>query len=264
MGHSRTSRLYAPKSSHQTKTAQKIHPRPTMKSSKIDDVRVTWPRTGLGPPILSKNIEIGRMLRLAKAGPRDVFYDLGCGWAQNLIIAATEFNVKKCVGVERDKRRYHKAVQRAKARNLSSKIRIIRGNFEDMIDGVLTDEDIKQATIVFYGLSTSADFLERLSDKMRRNARLVYYYNTLFPEIKADAMDYPFYLSKHPFTRAVSERDWLDSIIRKERSSLNHGRKPSTGELWAELAHDYAYWWLQRKSAQPKAHLNSTPLHTPL
>ena len=226
-----------------------------MNNSKIDDVRVTWPRSGLGPPILFTNIDIRRMLRLSKAGPWDVFYDLGCGWAQNLIIAATEFNVKKCVGVERDKRRYHKAVQRVKARNLSSKIRIIRGNFEDMIDGVLTDEDIKQATIVFYGLSTSADFLERLSDKMRRNARLVYYYNTLFPEIKADAMDYPFYLSKHPFTRPVSEHDWLDSIIRKEQSSLNHGRKPSTGELWDELAHDYDYWGLRSEVTLYRARL---------
>jgi len=226
-----------------------------LSNSKIDDVRVTWPRSGLGPPILFPNIDIRRMLRLARAGPRDVFYDLGCGWAQNLIIAATEFNVKKSVGVERDKRRYDKAVQRVKARNLSSKVRIIRGNFEDMIDGVLTDEDIKEATIAFYGLSTSADFLERLSDKMRRNARLVYYYNTLFPEIKADAMDYPFYLSKHPFTRPVSERDWLDSIIRKERSSLNTGRKPSTGELWDELTHDYDYWGLRGEVTWYRARL---------
>src|SRR5437867_464052 len=226
-----------------------------MTTSKDDDVRVTWPRTGLGPPILFTNIDIRRMLRLAKAGPQDVFYDLGCGWAQNLIIAATEFKVKKCVGVERDKRRYHKAVRRVKARNLSSKIRIIRGNFEDMIDGVLTDEDIREATIVFYGLSTSADFLERLSDQMRKHARLVYYYNTLFPEIKADAMDYPFYISKHPFTRPVSERDWLASIIGKEQSSLNHGRKPSTSELWDELTHDYDYWGLRGEVAGYRARL---------
>ncbi len=188
-----------------------------MSKSKIDDVRVTWPRTGLGPPILFTNIDIRRMLSLASAGPRDVFYDLGCGWAQNLIIAATEFNVKKCVGIERDKRRYHKAVQRVKTRKLSSRIRIIRGNFEDMVDGVLTGENINEATIVFYGLSTSADFLERLSDKMKKRTSLLYYYNTLFPEIKADSMDYPFYLSRHPFKRPSSEQDWLSSIVRKEK-----------------------------------------------
>ena len=226
-----------------------------MTISKIDDVRVTWPRTGLGPPILFTNIDIRRMLRLAKAGPRDVFYDLGCGWAQNLIVAATEFNVKKCVGVERDKRRYHKAVQRLKARSLTSKVRIIRGNFEDMIDGGLRDEDFKEATIVFYGLSTSADFLERLSEKMKKRTRLLYYYNTLFPEIKADAMDYPFYLSKHPFKRPSSERDWLTSIVRKEKSSLNNDRQPSTSELWDELTHDYDYWGLRSEVGRYKTRL---------
>ncbi len=216
-----------------------------MNNSKIDDVRVTWPKSGLGPPILFTNIDIRRMLRLARARRDDVFYDLGCGWAQNLIVAATEFGVRKCVGIERDKRRYLKAVQRVRARGLSPRIKIVRGNFEDLVDGTLAGEDIKEASIVFYGLSTSAEFLERLSNRLKKGARLAYYYNTLFPEIKADGSDYPFYVSTHPFTKPVSERDWLDSIIRKKKSTLKTGSKPSTKELWDELIHDYDYWGLR-------------------
>ncbi len=229
-----------------------------MNCSKIDDVKVTWPRSGLGPPILFTNIDIRRMLRLARARPRDVFYDMGCGWAQNLIIAATEFGVKKCVGIERDKRRHAKAVQRVKSRGLSSRIRIVRGNFEDLVDGALKGEDLKEATIVFYGLSTGPDFLERLSSKMRGRARLVYYYNTLFPEIKANKSDHPFYVSKHPFTRPVSERDWLASIIQKEKSTINTAREPSTNELWDELTHDYDYWGLRSEVGRYKARLRKT------
>jgi precorrin-6B methylase 2 len=229
-----------------------------LNNSKIDDVRVTWPKSGLGPPILFTNIDIRRMLRLLKAKPRDVFYDLGCGWAQNLIVAATEFGVRKCVGVERDKRRYHKAVQRVRARNLTSRIKIVQGNFEDLVDGMLAGEDVGAATIVFYGLSTSADFLERLSNSMKRGARLAYYYNTLFPEIKADRSDYPFYVSTHPFTRPVSERDWLDSIIRKEKSSLVPNGKPSTSELWDELTHDYDYWGLRGEVARYRSRLRNS------
>jgi precorrin-6B methylase 2 len=223
--------------------------------SKIDDVRVTWPRSGLGPPILFTNIDIRRMLRLARAKPNDVFYDLGCGWAQNLIVAATEFGLRKSVGIERDKRRYVKAVQRVRARKLSSRIKIVRGNFEDLVDGTLTGENVKEATIVFYGLSTSDDFLERLSSSMKRRARLVYYYNTLFPEIKADKSEYPFYVSTHPFTRPVSEHDWLDSIIRKDKSSLVPNGKPTTAELWDELAHDYDYWGLRGEVSRYRSRL---------
>jgi precorrin-6B methylase 2 len=229
-----------------------------LKQSKIDDVRVTWPRSGLGPPILFTNIDIRRMLHLARARENDVFYDLGCGWAQNLIVAATEFGVRRCVGIERDERRYRKAVQRVRARNLYSRIKIVKGNFEDLVDGTLKGEDINKATIMFYGLSTSAEFLERLSNNMRKGAQLVYYYNTLFPEIKADKSDYPFYLSKHPFTIPESERDWLDSIIRKERSSIIKGRKPSTEELWDELTHDYDYWGLRGEVAMYRTRLRKT------
>ena len=229
-----------------------------MTNSKIDDVRVTWPRSGLGPPILFTNIDIRRMLRLARAKPYDVFYDLGCGWAQNLIVAATELGVRKCVGIERDKRRYHKAMLRVKARSLSSRIKIVHGNFEDLVDGLLVGEDVSEATIVFYGLSTSADFLERLSSSMRRGSRLVYYYNTLFPEIKADRSDYPFYVSTHPFTRPFSEHDWLDSIIHKDKSSIVSIGKPSTSELWDELTHDYDYWGLRGEIPRYRSRLTKS------
>lgn len=202
------------------------------------------------------------MLRLARAKPDDVFYDLGCGWAQNLIVAATEFGVRKCVGIERDKRRYQKAIERVKARNLSSRVKIVRGDFEDLVDGVLVGEDVSEATIVFYGLSTSPDFLERLSSSMRRRAKLVYYYNTLFPEIKADRADHPFYVSTHPFTRPVSERDWLDSIIRKDKSSLAPNRQPSTSELWDELTHDYDYWGLRGEISRYRSRLRKSVRQT--
>ena len=55
------------------------------KGSKIDDIDTN--NGELGPAILFTNPEIRRMLKLAGAGQRDVFFDLGCGWGQNLIIA---------------------------------------------------------------------------------------------------------------------------------------------------------------------------------
>ena len=216
-----------------------------MKDSQIDDVRVSWPKSGLGPPILFTNIEIRRMLRLARARETDVFYDLGCGWAQNLIVAATEFGVKKCVGIERDKRRWLKARERVKARHLSTRIKIVRGHFEDLVDGEINQGDIEEATIVFYGLATSTELLERLSNTLKKGCRLVYYYNTLFPEIKADRSDHPFYVSIFPFKIPTSESDWLRSIIQKITSSLIPGSKPTTEELWDELSHDYDYWGLR-------------------
>ena len=65
-----------------------------LRRSLIDDVRASE-ETNSGPPILSTNQNIRKMLALAAVGKGDVFYDLGSGWGQNLIVALTEFGVRR-------------------------------------------------------------------------------------------------------------------------------------------------------------------------
>src|SRR5882672_2122716 len=76
-----------------------------------------------GPPMLFSYPEIRRMLKLVEAGKDDVFYDLGCGWGQNLIVAATEFGVRKCVGIEMLTHRFRKAKEFVSKRSLSKQIK---------------------------------------------------------------------------------------------------------------------------------------------
>lgn len=178
------------------------------------------------------------MLTLAKAGQNDIFYDLGCGWAQNLIIAAREFKVKRCIGVERLNPRYLKARQRIKRWSLSDRIKIIHGGFEDLIEGKFKEANIKDSTIILYALETTPELVDQFSEKIQEGCRLVYYYNALFPEIKPDAVDYPFYVSIFPFKRPSSELDWLSSVIQKDKSSLIQDTKLAVEELWDELYHD--------------------------
>ena len=68
----------------------------------------------------------------------------------------------------------------------SKRLRHLGSDIEDLVEGKLRGASIDEATIVLYALGTSSEFLESLSRKLRRGCRLVYYYNTLFPEIKAD------------------------------------------------------------------------------
>jgi cyclopropane fatty-acyl-phospholipid synthase-like methyltransferase len=84
----------------------------------------------LGPAIMFPNPEIRRMLNLAAVGPKDIFYDVGCGWAQNLIIALTEFDVKKAIGLENDSSRYEVASKRIKQLGLTKRCNIIKADLE--------------------------------------------------------------------------------------------------------------------------------------
>lgn len=184
------------------------------------------------------------MLDLARARKDDVFFDLGCGWAQNLIIAATEFGVKKCIGFESNESRYRKAKERVdawyrKRRSLSNRIDMIHGDLEELFEGEYKGENLKEATIVLYTLDTGDSILKRLSRTLAKGCRLVYYYHCLFPEIKPDRVNYPFFVSRVAFKKPVSELDWLRSIVQKRTSSIVPGARPTVDELWDELSHDY-------------------------
>lgn len=209
------------------------------RKSLINDVNLKPYYSEKGSPITSPNIEIRQMLTLAKAGKDDVIWDLGCGYAQNLIVATEEFEVKKCIGVERLKSRCRIANERIKRRSLSNKITIINNDYEDEIandDGV---EKFTDATIVLLFFDIDTEIVKFFSKKLQEKGRLVYRFIHLVPEIKPKDIKYPFCVSQRPFEHPNSELDWLESVIKKSKSSLSQEKQIETKELWDELLHDY-------------------------
>lgn len=226
-----------------------------IKKSKIDDVQIPKNKPFVGYPIIFTNQEIRKMLDLAKATHNDVFYDLGCGWGQNLIIANIEYNVKKTVGIELLKKRQLMALSRFKTNSISKPHSIVHGNLDDVLEDKLKGVNLQEATIIFYGLPSDTEFFEKLRRKLRRNSRLVYYYNCLFPEILPDVIDYPFYMSKFPFRQPKSEMQWLQSVIPKKKN-ISKNRKIVVKELWDELTHDYEVLGIRSDVKSYKKRLN--------
>jgi hypothetical protein len=223
-------------------------------SKLIDDVTILRQDFGdNGPPILFSNVDIRRMLSLARPKKDEIFYDLGCGWGQNLIIAATELGFKKCVGIEKIRSRSEKARRRVErlARHgkvAPDQILVHTGLFEDVVADRVDGIDIREATIIFYGLSTDKEIFDLLDERLtegKKGCRLVNYYdNGLFPEALYDRIDHPFYLFQHPFKPPPSSIDWLKRIYGEKRPKATHN------ELWQELAHDYQTLGLTRKETR--------------
>jgi precorrin-6B methylase 2 len=193
----------------------------------------------LGPAILFPNPEIRRMMELAEVGPEDVFYDLGCGWGQNLIIAVTEYHAKKAVGLESDSSRHEKASERIKKWGVSDRCYVVKEKFEKVLNGKSKNADLSEATVLFYGLSTTPSFLLKLKKRLRNGCRLIYYYNCMFPEVMPEKSIYPFLVSTFPFENTRSERDWLLMVTGKRKSSFQLDKIPTIPELWDELHHDH-------------------------
>jgi len=101
------------------------------------------------------------MLKLAKAGPEDIVYDLGCGDGRILILAVKEFNVKKAVGIELDRERYKLALSRVREEGVEDRIEVLQGDFFNAYIG--------DATVVTLFLLTSVN--EMLKPKFERELR---------------------------------------------------------------------------------------------
>lgn len=210
--------------------------------SLIDDVTLE-DEDVKGEPILFTNQEIRKMLRLVNIKKGDIFYDLGSGWGQNLILALTESDADKVVGIEQDRERRDVSLKRLDrwARSypaLKGRYRLVPGDFESLLEGELEGASLREATVVFYGLSSYKELLEGLEKNWKglRGRRLIYHW--LFPEILPDRKDYPFFVSEFPFKKPRTELEWLNKVVGKERSSIKEGA-PDTKELWDELTHDY-------------------------
>jgi hypothetical protein len=207
---------------------------PDMKTrSIVDDLTNSDLQRGHGGyPVLFENPYIRRMLHLANAGVDDTFCDLGCGLSQNLIIAASEFDVHKAVGLEGNEKRFIRAAARIKLKNLSESCYVFHERYERVLEGKSKNFKLEDATIVFYGLATVAKLLKSFEKRLRRGCKLIYYNLCMFPEIMPDKVDYPFYLSKFPFRKTNSELEWIRKVVGKEKSIVQPGKTPNAGELW--------------------------------
>ncbi len=216
--------------------------------SLFDDIPLELFGEQNGHPIRLTNPEIRRMLRLANPSKDDVFYDLGSGFAQNLIIGAFEFRLKKCVGVEKEETRFLIARERVEkwigSKRISrNQIKVKRNTIEKLIEDKVLGANLKEATIIYYGLDPSVPLEENegILDSLdqyglQHGCKIItHFYNGIFPRLKPTNIDHPFYLYEYPFDLAESQADWLRSVIRRENSV----EKVRADELWEELSHDY-------------------------
>jgi precorrin-6B methylase 2 len=203
-----------------------------------DDINLEEEYWHSGPPIRFTNPEIRRMLTLARAGKADVFCDFGSGFAQNVIMASSEFEVKKAIGIEVDGTRAWRSRERLKELGLDTKGKIIFGSFEELDDAVL-----RRVTVLFYGLSGGDEIVSRLQRVWTDTTahRLIWNDWHPIPEAFPDEVDYPFFLTHFPQTRKkYPQRDWLERVVLQPETMIKDKEevKRSEKELWEEFAHN--------------------------
>jgi hypothetical protein len=161
----------------------------------------------LGPEDYQSNRHIRKLLNLARATKKDVFYDLGCGRGQLCVVAVTEFGVKKAVGIEMHSGRAAKAAAYVEKLGLADRIEIRNEDF--------MDSDIHDATIAYCGHYEEEGDVERFEEELSAGSRLVTLFLP-FVGVVPTAADYPFYAMELPFRKTTDAHLWISKVLFRE------------------------------------------------
>jgi cyclopropane fatty-acyl-phospholipid synthase-like methyltransferase len=118
------------------------------------------------PYFPSTDEAVDGMLKLARTGPDDVVFDLGCGDGRIVIAAAKQFGARG-VGVEIDPAPLRLAVYYARRAGVEHRVRFVRGD--------LFDADLSEATVVtlFLFESLNRRLLPKLLKELKPGTRIV-------------------------------------------------------------------------------------------
>ncbi len=164
-------------------------------------------RERLAPFIPSPLRLIYEALSLARVGPCDIVYDLGCGDGRVVVIAARDFGAKRAVGVEIDEALATIARLRASEEGV--------GNRVEVVEDDIFEVSVSEATVVYIYMYKSIN--ERLAAKLSRELRLGARVVTLdFPvpqwvplRIRRVEDEAGRQRSIYLYVRGVSDAEWL-------------------------------------------------------
>lgn len=122
--------------------------------------------TSLAPYVPSSPEVVDRMLVLAKVGPNDVVYDLGCGDGRIVIAAAKKYGARG-VGVDIVPERINEAIANARDAGVE---KLVAFKVQDALK-----TDVSEATVVTLYLLTFGNLQLRpvLQQQLRPGARIV-------------------------------------------------------------------------------------------
>ena len=120
------------------------------------------------PYVVTPYPVVDEMLRLAKVGPADVVYDLGCGDGR-IVIAAAQRHGARGVGVDIDPRRIEEAHSAARRAGIADRVRFL------VQDLFLTDFSAATVVTLYLFPELNAKLRPKLLSELKPGSRVVSY-----------------------------------------------------------------------------------------
>jgi hypothetical protein len=146
---------------------------------------------------------IRRIFRFARLRKTDIFYHFGCGTNSTISLAATEFNVKRSVGIE---------IRKSIANEASTRITGIEN--AHIVNQDIRKTSFSDATVILFWFTDAKiirQMTKRFEKELSNGARIITIWSPLDLMIPAKAQ-FPFFVCKKPFCYAKSLSEQINAI----------------------------------------------------
>jgi len=173
---------------------------------KIEDYLASLPQSIIsGQDVQLPDNAFREIFRFAQLNKNDVFYHLGCGNGNGIVIAAEEFGVKKSVGIDNDIEKISIAEKKLEEKKISNGVL----KCQDVLES-----DISDATVILFWFSDQS-IIEKMMPKffnLKEGCRIITIWGPL-PGVLPDRVDFPYILNMVPFKKASSLQEQLLSVF---------------------------------------------------
>ncbi len=176
---------------------------------KIEEYLASLPPSIIsGEDVQLSDDSIREILKLVEIGRNDVFYHLGCGSGNSLVIALEEFFAKKTVGIDKDDIKITEAKKLTKEKNLQ--------NAELRCQDIL-DSDLSDATVILFWFSDTkiVEKMFKRFSKLKSGVKIVTIFDPL-PRILPVMVRFPYIVHQVPFRPARDLKEQLVAIFETE------------------------------------------------
>lgn len=173
---------------------------------KIEDYLSSLPNSIInGEDVELSDETLREIFRFANLTKNDIFYHLGCGKGNSIIIALEEFMVKKATGIDNNKEKI------SQGQELLQKKHITNGSFRHQD---ITISDINDASVILFWFSDEKIIEEMIPkfQNLKPGCKIITIWGPLTGYMP-DKIDFPYILNVVPFKKAESLRDQMLAIF---------------------------------------------------
>jgi len=173
---------------------------------KIEDYLSSLPNSIInGEDVELSDETLREIFRFANLTKNDIFYHLGCGKGNSIIIALEEFMVKKAIGIDNNEEKISQGQESLQKKHITN------GSFRHQD---ITISDINDASVILFWFSD-----EKIIEKMiprfqnlKSGCKIITIWGPLTGHMP-DKIDFPYILNVIPFKKAESLRDQMLAIF---------------------------------------------------